>query len=132
MTQVFILQNQDKLFLNKKNEWTDGRDLGSLYKTPHKDEAVNQIFEVSSKDYNQRIQMVSCEVSDKGLPQIDPDIMPPPLPKEDSSEQLALEGVAGETEDKPLISDETNTTTFMGSSDAGSAESSSDMAVNQA
>ncbi len=79
--QVYILQNQDKLFLSKQREWVDGRDLQVIFKTKHKDEALNQSFEATSKDYSLRIQLVSCPSKPNGLPEIDPDILPPPLPK---------------------------------------------------
>jgi hypothetical protein len=82
MSEVLILQNQAKLFLGKQNQWLDGRDLALLYKTEHKDEAVNQVFEASSKDYTQRIKIISCPVNEKGLPIIDPEIMPEPIPKQ--------------------------------------------------
>jgi hypothetical protein len=80
MNDIFILQNQDNLFLSKQNTWVDGRELGILFKTPHKDEAVNQLCEVSAKDYTQRIKLVECTANEKGLPIIDPAIMPEPLP----------------------------------------------------
>lgn len=81
MTELFILQNQDNLFFGKQKEWLDGRDTAALYKTPFKDEAVNQMFEISSKDYTQRIKVLTCAASDKGLPLIPEDLLPPPLPK---------------------------------------------------
>lgn len=81
MSELFILQNQDKLFLGKQNIWLDGRDLNALFKTAHKDEAINQMFEASSKDYKQRIKVVTCTANEKGLPVVDPEIMPEPLPK---------------------------------------------------
>lgn len=81
MTEIFILQNQAKLFLGKQNQWLDGRDLAGLYKTEHKDEAVNQLFEASSKDYTQRIKVISCAANEKGMPLIDPEIMPEPIAK---------------------------------------------------
>lgn len=81
MSELFILQNQDKLFLGRQNNWLDGRDLAALFKTAHKDEAINQMFEASSKDYRQRIKVINCPANEKGLPQIDPDLLPEPLPK---------------------------------------------------
>lgn len=81
MSEIFILQNQHNLFLGKQNNWLDGRDLNALYKTPHKDEAINQMVEASSKDYTQRIKIISCSPNEKGLPSIDPEILPEPLPK---------------------------------------------------
>lgn len=81
MSELFILQNQDKLFLGRQNNWLDGRDLAALYKTAHKDEAINQMVEASAKDYRQRIKMLSCSANEKGLPVIAPELMPEPLPK---------------------------------------------------
>ncbi|RYY02745.1 MAG: hypothetical protein EOO53_10905 [Gammaproteobacteria bacterium] len=81
MTQTFILQNQDKLFFGKNKEWVDGYDANAVFKTLHKDEAVNQMFEITSKDYKQRVKVISCDLDEKALPIIDSDIMPAPLPK---------------------------------------------------
>jgi hypothetical protein len=81
MSQIFILQNQNKHFFGKNKEWVDGFDPNVLFKTPHKDEAINQMVEISSKDYLQRVKILSCEIDEKGLPTIDIDLMPAPLPK---------------------------------------------------
>lgn len=81
MNQTFILQNQDNHFFGKSKEWVDGYDANSVFKTPHKDEAINQMVEISSKDYKQRIKIITCDVDEKGLPIIDGSIMPAPLPK---------------------------------------------------
>lgn len=81
MNHTFILQNQEKLFFGKNKEWVDGYDANAVYKTPHKDEAVNQMFEITSKDYKQRVKVISCALDEKSLPIIDSDIMPAPLPK---------------------------------------------------
>ena len=99
MSELFILQNQDKLFLGRQNNWLDGRDLAALYKTVHKDEAINQMFEASSKDYRQRIKVLSCSANEKGLPLIDPEIMPEPLPKagKDLFETLEQNAAADES-----------------------------------
>ena len=68
MKQVFILQNQHKQFLTKQGEWTDGRDGNSLYRTEHKDEAINQQFEASSKDYTLRLSLIQCNLNERGVP----------------------------------------------------------------
>lgn len=81
MTQTFILQNQDNHFFGKNKEWLDGYDANSLYKTIHKDEAINQMVEISSKDYKQRVKIIACNLDEKGLPLIALEIMPAPLPK---------------------------------------------------
>ncbi len=76
MSTVFVLQNQLKHFLSKQKTWVSGRDAKVIYLTPHKDEAINQMFEVSSKDYTQRLKVLSCELSEKRLPVIDEDDLP--------------------------------------------------------
>src|SRR5690606_29902563 len=91
MSDVFILQNQDNLLLGKNKEWLDGRDPGSLFKTLHKDEAINQMVESSSKDYTQRIKVLCCSVNEKGLPIIDAELLPPPLPKAVKASPRAVE-----------------------------------------
>ena len=81
MSQTFVLQNQDKLFFGKSKEWVDGYDANSLFKTLFKDEAINQMVEISSKDYKQRVKVITCDLNEKGLPILDPEMMPAPLPK---------------------------------------------------
>lgn len=105
MSELFILQNQDKLFLGRQNNWLDGRDLAALYKTAHKDEAINQMVEASSKDYKQRIKILSCSANEKGLPLIDPELMPEPLPKvgKDLFETLE-QSAAPSAPDEPVAS----------------------------
>ena len=100
MSELFILQNQHKLFLSKQNSWVDGQDVNLLYKSPYKDEAINQMVEVSAKDYTQRIKLVRCAMNDKGLPDIDPSMLPEPLPTSGdifaSQDQMAPEGESAE------------------------------------
>lgn len=76
MSDVYILQNQAALLLGKQKDWLDGRDPASLFKTPHKDEAINLMFETSSKDYTQRIHIVQCALNEKGIPIIPQEILP--------------------------------------------------------
>ncbi len=81
MSELYILQNQDKLFLGKQKDWLDGRDRNSLFKTPHKDEAINQKVEISAKDYRQRISLLQCPLDERGLPVIQAEDQPPAQPK---------------------------------------------------
>lgn len=73
MTDLYILQNREGLFLGKQKDWLDGRDRGALYKTPHRDEAINLKVEVSAKDFEQRITILTCQPDDRGLPVMSPD-----------------------------------------------------------
>ncbi len=77
---MYILQNQEGYFLSKSGEWTDGREASQLFRTLHRDEAVNQLFEVNSRDFSLRITLLECEATSKNLPIITEDQLPPPLP----------------------------------------------------
>lgn len=68
MTCVFVVKNQLGLYLNKQQEWVDGSDSHALYRTAHKDEAINTVFEVSSRDIYLRAEALACDCDDKGNP----------------------------------------------------------------
>lgn len=71
MAFVFVVKNQLGLFLNKQQEWVDGSDNHVLYRTPHKDEALNTVFEVSSRDIYLRAETLGCECDEKGNPLVE-------------------------------------------------------------
>ena len=65
---VYVIKNQSGQFLNKQQEWVAATDNHALYRTAHRDEAVNTVFEVSSKDIYLRAEAVACPVDAKGQP----------------------------------------------------------------
>lgn len=65
---VFVVKNQQGLYLNKQQEWVDGLDSQSLYRTRHRDEAINTIFEVSSRDIYLRAETLVCTLDGKNNP----------------------------------------------------------------
>ncbi len=76
MSTVFLLQNQHKHLLGKSGDWLDGRHVIGLYRTAHKDEALNQQFEAGSKDYSLRIHILVCQLNSKKQPIIADDDLP--------------------------------------------------------
>ena len=70
MSSVFILQNQDQQYFNKRGEWTHGEDAGSLYCSVFKDEALNQKLELTVRHPELRINVVECQPDTKGRPQL--------------------------------------------------------------
>jgi hypothetical protein len=65
---VFVVKNQQGLYLTKQQEWVDGADNHGLYRTRHRDEAINTVFEVSSRDIYLRAETVICDLDAKGNP----------------------------------------------------------------
>ncbi|MGH1486792.1 MAG: hypothetical protein ACRBCI_11270 [Cellvibrionaceae bacterium] len=103
---MYILQNQEGYFLAKSGEWVDGREPSQLFRAKHHDEAVNQLFEVNSKDFTLRITMMNCETTPKGLPLIPEDQLPPPLTA--TSDELAEEKETGDKQEEPNTSSQQN------------------------
>lgn len=68
MSQFFLIQNQDKQFLSKQGEWVGIDEGNSLYRTPHKDEAINIKVEHSVKNADIRLTIVPCTLNQRGLP----------------------------------------------------------------
>lgn len=78
MSTIFILQNQEGYFLSKNKDWVDGRDANTLYRSQHKDEAINMLFEVNSRDFNLRISVKQYDTNAKNVPIIPVDELPLP------------------------------------------------------
>ncbi len=70
MSSVFILQNQDQQYFNKRGEWTQGEEAGSLYCSVFKDEALNQKLELTVRHPDLRISVIECQLDAKGRPQL--------------------------------------------------------------
>lgn len=68
MSKVFVVTNQHGHFLDKHREWVDGREPRLLFRSPHKDEAINLVFEVSAKDIYMRAEALQTDLNDKGQP----------------------------------------------------------------
>lgn len=66
MSQVYIITNQYDQFLDKRSQWVDQADTSVLYRTPHKDEAINIMVEHSVKNPDARAKIVTCELNQKG------------------------------------------------------------------
>lgn len=77
MTKVFVVTNQYGMFATKHKEWQDGREPKLLFRSPHKDEAINLVFELSSKDIDLRAEVISVDLNDKKQPVVDVTAEPP-------------------------------------------------------
>ena len=87
MSNVFVIQNQEGQFLSRQKEWLEKTEIKALYKTPHRDLAVNELFEITSKDARVRAKVVSAEATSKGLPLV-ADLPPLDFPKFELPEDL--------------------------------------------
>lgn len=92
---VYVIRNQAGLFLNKQQEWVPARENQSLYRTTHRDEAINTVFEVSSKDIYLRAEAIACGVDSKGQP----------LPPSEASADLVSQPLAVQVPAEAIDSD---------------------------
>ena len=100
MSQVFILQNQHEHFYSKGGEWVDGRESQTLYRATHRDEALNQMVEVNSKDYLQRIQILTCELDERKRIIIPAEWLPP---LDDSTKHEVPSGTEEDIDQSPQV-----------------------------
>ena len=68
MSKCFVIRNHQDFYLDKHKEWVDGRENQTLFRTQHKDEAINMVVELSSKDISLRAQYIECELNNKKQP----------------------------------------------------------------
>ncbi|MBB3046958.1 hypothetical protein FHR99_001194 [Litorivivens lipolytica] len=85
---TFVIQNQHGHFLGKNKEWTDGRDRRIVFRCQDKVDAINMVFELSSKDIELRAHYLECEVDDFGNPVVEASSVPLPMSGEEDAEEL--------------------------------------------
>lgn len=100
MTDVYVVRNQLGQFWGKSKAWADGRNPKAIIRTAHEDEAVNTLFELSSKDFELRGEVVQVELSEKREPVVEPsEHLIEPEPALGKAPVVATESEEAEQED---------------------------------
>ncbi|MEZ5571885.1 MAG: hypothetical protein R3E64_07645 [Halioglobus sp.] len=86
MTEVFVVRNQLGHYWGKAKTWVDGSTPKAVMRTAHQDEAINTLFELSSKDIALRGEVVAVEVTERGEPDVEPSTNP--LPEQGEQEAV--------------------------------------------
>jgi hypothetical protein len=76
MTDVFVIRNQLGHYWAKSKTWVDGSEARAVMRAKHEDEAVNTLFELGSKDFELRGEVVAAELSERGEPIIEASQIP--------------------------------------------------------
>lgn len=79
MSDVYIVKSQLGHFVSKQKEWVDGSEPQRLFRSKYKDEAVNLVFEMSSRDIHLRAEALLVATDDDGQPQVE---VTNPIPRE--------------------------------------------------
>ena len=89
MERNFILRNQYGHYWGRGKEWIDGSDRTRIAQYKHRDEASNTVFELSSKDFGLRAEILAVEVKNGKLPKLD--VSQVPLPRFDEADDEIVE-----------------------------------------
>jgi hypothetical protein len=93
MSTVFIVTNQDGHYWGRGKRWVDGHDGSRVLPLTHRDEAVNNVFELSSKDVLLRCDILTLNLVDGKLPKLEVSSIPLP-DAEDEAEATGQESLA--------------------------------------
>ena len=85
----FILKNQDGHYWGRSKAWVDGADRSRVALYKHRDEASNTVFELSSKDFGLRADILEMTLNKGKLPKLT--ISQIALPGLDESEESSEE-----------------------------------------
>ena len=66
MTETFVIRNQLGHYYSKSKEWTEGREAQAVAQFKYRDEALNTVVELSSKDIELRAEIFEPEFTDSG------------------------------------------------------------------
>jgi len=86
MTDVYVIRNQVGHYWGKSKSWVDGTEARAVMRARHEDEAVNTLFELSSKDFELRGEVVTAQLSERGEPMVVASEIP--LPQDPAEEEL--------------------------------------------
>lgn len=76
MTDVFVIRNQLGHYWGKAKIWVDGSIPKAVLRARHQDEAINTLFELSSRDIELRGEVLRTELCERGEPIIEPSQIP--------------------------------------------------------
>lgn len=89
VTEVFVIRNQLGHYWGKAKTWVDGYIPRAVMRTPHRDEAINTLFELSSRDIELRGEVLATTLTERGDPAIEPSATP--LPEDPEHDAQALD-----------------------------------------
>jgi len=76
MTDVFVIRNQLGHYWGKSKTWVDGSEARAVMRAKHEDEAINTLFELGSRDFELRGEVLAAELSERGEPIIEASQIP--------------------------------------------------------
>ena len=71
MKTIYLIRNQRQHYLGRHGEWLDGSHVPALFRTAHRDVAVNELVEVNLRDFDLRGEIIAREADEDGYPAVE-------------------------------------------------------------
>ena len=71
MKTLYVIRNQNQHYLGRRGEWLDGSHVPALFRTEHRDVAVNELVEVNLRDFDLRGEIIGVEAEGGDYPVVD-------------------------------------------------------------
>jgi len=68
MSKVYVVQSAEGHYFSKRSEWLSGKDASQIYVGKYKDDALNQLIDITIKDVTVRAKVVEVELNDRKQP----------------------------------------------------------------
>lgn len=68
MSKVFVVQSEQGHYYSKHGEWLSGKDNSLIYFGKYRDEALNQLIDITIKDVDIRARVKETELNAKNYP----------------------------------------------------------------
>ncbi len=68
MSKVFVVQSAQGHYFSKQGLWISGKDANLVYVGQYKDEALNQLIDITLKDVTVRARVIETELNQRKLP----------------------------------------------------------------
>ncbi len=72
MSEIFVVCNQLGQYWGKKKRWVDGTVAKKVMTLKHRDEGLNLLVELSSRDIELRGEVMAVAANDRGVPRVEP------------------------------------------------------------
>lgn len=79
MGKLYVIQDSYGRFLSRQDEWVEGGSRETLFRSEHRDLALNTLIELNTRDVDLRATVVTVDCDDQGRP-LTADLPPPQLP----------------------------------------------------
>lgn len=95
MSKVFVVQSDQGHYFSKHGDWLSGKDASQIFFKKYKDEALNQLIDITIKDVDVRARVIEVALSEKNHPILEIIATSDLYPAEDNSAQQTNENNNG-------------------------------------